>query len=267
MRVLRLRRGFQADHSSSSYLFYAADQPVSPEGQAVAHGFSSRAEVSQRTARYLKWGESQLSYSAYKALLSQHYDVMVSESYGWWSLMIAVPKTAEMQRVLAPFDDASGCDDLGLSVADYGQRLVVEVSCAFVDDGADFSYGHSDVLAHLTRLLARIRGEILAGNASFLRAVASFYGAHDEAEEEPVETESGAVTEEQLKQLRKAELQRECAKFGIDYLRSWTKDQLREALRTAASPSAAEEEAGGRSQPRQRLSAAAREILRSLELR
>jgi hypothetical protein len=118
MRILRLRRGFQADHSSSSYLFYAADQPVGPEGQAIAHRFSSRAEVGKRTARYVKWGESELSYSAYKALLEKHYDVMVSESYSWWSLLIAVPKTAEMQRLLAPFYDARGCDDLGLSVED-----------------------------------------------------------------------------------------------------------------------------------------------------
>jgi hypothetical protein len=76
MRILRLRRGFQADHSSSSYLFYAADQPVNAEGQAIAHRFSSRADVGKRTTRYKKWGESELSYSAYKSLLEKHDDVM-----------------------------------------------------------------------------------------------------------------------------------------------------------------------------------------------
>jgi radical SAM protein with 4Fe4S-binding SPASM domain len=35
MRILRFRRGFQADHSSSSYLFYAVDRPVSAEGRAL----------------------------------------------------------------------------------------------------------------------------------------------------------------------------------------------------------------------------------------
>ena len=44
MRILRIRHGFQADHSSSSYLFYAVDKPVSAKGQQVAHRFSSRAE-------------------------------------------------------------------------------------------------------------------------------------------------------------------------------------------------------------------------------
>ena len=52
MQILRSRHGFQADHSSSSYLFYAADHPVSAKGRQVAHRFSSRAEVNERTARY-----------------------------------------------------------------------------------------------------------------------------------------------------------------------------------------------------------------------
>jgi hypothetical protein len=56
MRILRIRPGFQADHSSSSYLFYAADHPVPEKGRKIAHRYSSRAEVDDRTARYLKWG-------------------------------------------------------------------------------------------------------------------------------------------------------------------------------------------------------------------
>jgi hypothetical protein len=37
MRILRVRRGFQADHSSSPYLSYAMDHPVSTAGQAIAN--------------------------------------------------------------------------------------------------------------------------------------------------------------------------------------------------------------------------------------
>src|SRR6516225_5271873 len=97
MRILRVRRGFQADHSSSSYLFYAVDHEVSKKGQEVAHRYSSRAEVDEHTARYLKWGESELNHQAFEALLDDHYDVMAEESYGWWTLMMAVPKTEEMR--------------------------------------------------------------------------------------------------------------------------------------------------------------------------
>src|SRR3954454_3286546 len=95
MQILRVRRGFQADHSSSSYLFYAVDHPVSAAGQKVAHRYSSYAEVDEHYARYVKWGERELPPEAFPALLDEHYDVMVEESYGWWTLMIAVPKTPE----------------------------------------------------------------------------------------------------------------------------------------------------------------------------
>src|SRR4051794_10285466 len=108
MRILRVRRGFQADHSSSLYLFYAVDHPVPAEGQKIAHRFSSRAEVDERTARYHKWGDSDLNPKAYEELLGAHYDVMASESYDWWTLMITVPKTPEMKALLAPFADARG---------------------------------------------------------------------------------------------------------------------------------------------------------------
>ncbi len=87
MRILRIRPGFQADHSSSSYLFYAVDRPVGAAGQRVAHRFSSRAEVDEQFARYQKWGESELSSDAYRALLGEHYDVMASESYDSWTLI------------------------------------------------------------------------------------------------------------------------------------------------------------------------------------
>src|SRR5438093_3572748 len=105
MRILRVRTGFQADHSSSSYLFYAVDKPVSAEGQRVAHRFSSSADVDEQFARYQKWGESELSASAYRALLGAHYDVMAAESYDSWNLLIAVPKTPQMTRLLQPFHD------------------------------------------------------------------------------------------------------------------------------------------------------------------
>ncbi len=182
MQVLRVRSGFQADHSSSSYLFYAVDQPVSAEGQRVAHRYSSRAEVDRRSARYIKWGESDLASGAFQALLTKHYDVMISESYSWWTLKVAVPKTPEMKKLLAPFRDARGYDDLGVDVDDYRSRLVVTVFCTFSADGGEFPC--SDVFKYLVKRLAKVRKEILQGNVSFLEAVASYYDAGEEEDEE-----------------------------------------------------------------------------------
>ena len=45
--------------------------------------------------------------------------------------MIALPKTAQTQALLAPFTEARGYDDQGVEVEDYGKRLVVVIYCAF----------------------------------------------------------------------------------------------------------------------------------------
>ena len=60
---------------------------------------------------------------------------MVEESYGWWTLMIAVPKTRMMQEALAEFDDARGDNDLGVDVVEYPHRIAVSVGCQFNNDG------------------------------------------------------------------------------------------------------------------------------------
>src|SRR5262249_30848123 len=149
------------------------------------------------TASYQKWGESELSWDAYKALLSEHYDVMASESYDWWTLMMAVPKTKETQALLAPFRDARGYDDLGVEVEDYGPRLVAGVHGMFDYEGPAFDY-EEDNLETLVDLLAEIRAEILQGNVSFLQAVAEFYGGFDE-DEEGEEDEEDEADEQPLR--------------------------------------------------------------------
>jgi hypothetical protein len=255
MRILRVRPGFQADHSSSSYLFYAVDKPVSAAGRRVAHRFSSSAEVEGRRAFYQKYGESELRDEAYPALLGEHYDVMVSESYDDWTFMIAVPKTPQLETVLAPFHNLDD-DFRRMDVHDYGQRLVVEVFCQFAGD-ADL-WEEDDSFEALARLLARIRHELLEGNVSFLQAVADFYGASADGEEDEPEEEAAAPPAEWTK----AQLQEECRRRGIDFRKSWGKEQLREALSTPARPG------GGapRGKPG-KLSRAARRIVDALEYR
>src|SRR5438270_11349508 len=160
MRILRVRRGFQADHSSSSYLFYAVDHEVSKTGQAIAHRYSSRAEVDEHSARYLKWGESSLSPGAYEALLDEHYDVMAEESYDWWTLMIAVPKTPQMRETLAPFAQARGYNDQGVEVTEYPKRLVVSVYWQFEGNGVNVADNYDgDPHQPSVHLLSNVRAE------------------------------------------------------------------------------------------------------------
>src|SRR5579883_2060425 len=237
MRILRVRRGFQADHSSSSYLFYAVDHEVSKAGQAIAHRYSSRAEVDEHSARYLKWGESSLSPDAYEALLNEHYDVMAEESYDWWTLMIAVPKTAAMRAILAPFTDARGSNDQGVEVQEFRKRLVVTIYCQFESNGVNFAEDYdSDPHEGLVGLLAKIRSELVEGDTSFLAAVAELYDGLEENEAgDDRATDSSTAPFEGMS---KAELQQACERRGITYRKSWRKDQLQEAL-IAAQPAPA----------------------------
>jgi hypothetical protein len=268
MRVLRVRRGFQADHSSSSYLFYAVDRPVSAAGQAIANRYSSSAEVDEHYARYVKWGERELSPEAFAALLDEHYDVMAEESYGWWTLMIAVPKSAAMKAALAEFVDARGDDDQGVDIQEYRKRMAVTVYCHFEGDGVEFLEGDfydSDIHEKLVGLLAEVRAELLEGNTSFLSAVAEFYGAFGDDEEDEDEgdesSEDRDETSASLDAMSKAELQQECERRGVDSKKSWTKAQLREALE--APRPARDRSTSGKGQPR--LSRAAKTIVGQLE--
>lgn len=261
MRILRVRRGFQADHSSSSYLFYAVDRPVSAAGQAIAHRYSSRAEVDDRYARYVKWGESSLASEAFEALLGEHYDVMAEESYGWWTLMIAVPKTPAIKEALAEFADARGDDDQGVEIQEYRKRMAVSLYCHFEGDGVGFlegDYYDTDTHEVLVGLLAEIRAELIAGNTSFLSAVAEFYNAFDEDEEEEAGEGSSPAA---LDDMSKAELLDECERRGIACRTSWNKSQLRAAL----APKPAARRGGGPKERPPRLSRPARTIVDQLE--
>jgi hypothetical protein len=226
MRILRVRCGFQADHSSSSYLFYAADKPVSALGQRIAHRYSSRAEVSKRSVRYLKWGDYSLSENAYKALLSGHYDVMVSESYDWWTFMIAVPQTTETKPLPTRYRDARGYDDLGVDVEKFGSRWAISIYCALDYNELAPEFADDDPMENLVQLLVAVRKEIMKGDFSFLDAVVKFYG--EEAEQHQAD-EHPQISHLDPK-LTKAQLEAECRRRGITVRKSWAKDRLRAAL-------------------------------------
>ncbi|MCI0335631.1 MAG: hypothetical protein L0228_20675 [Planctomycetes bacterium] len=247
MQILRARRGFQADHSSSSYLFYAADKPVSEQGRRIAHRYSSRADVGKRSVRYEKWGESSLSFDAYKALMADHYDVMVSESYDWWTMIIAVPKNAKTKMLGRQFADARGGDDLGVDVEQYGSRWAVSIYCVL--DHGSIALDHDDPFGYLVRQLVKVRKEITDGDFSFLIAVADFYGdSAGESEDRESDDDSPRRPDETL---TKQQLQEECKRLDLPFRKSWTKTQLREALQRRV---------GGTS-----LSSAARELLGCLD--
>jgi hypothetical protein len=260
MRLIRIRRGFQADHSSSSYLFYAVDHPVSGAGQAIAHRYSSRADVDDRHVRYLKWGESSLNPDAFKTLLDEHYDVMAEESYDWWTLIMMVPKTREMKEALADFSDARDYDGQGVEVEEYRKRMAVTVHCQFEGNGVEFATHIHEPHDKLVKLLAKVRTELMEGDMSFPAAVAEFYGALGDDEDESGD-ELADLSTSGLDRMRKAELQEECRRRGIELKTSWNKAQLKAALaeKSLTRPR------GQSGKPPRKLSRAAKTILDQME--
>jgi hypothetical protein len=105
---------------------------------------------------------------------------MVSESYDSWTLMIAVPKTPQMEELLRSFHDVDDGEFTRLDVHAYDRHLAIEIYCEFDYEGPAFSR-HEDSHEDLAELLVDIRAEILQGNVSFLQAVAEFYAKDSES--------------------------------------------------------------------------------------
>src|SRR5262245_49818749 len=87
MNILSCRRQFIADHSSTNYLFYAAN-PITKESRAVVSRLSSHVDVGSRTAEITYHSDfADLGDDRRKKFLA-HFDVEVRESYDWWTLSV-----------------------------------------------------------------------------------------------------------------------------------------------------------------------------------
>lgn len=84
MHILSLRRVFDADHSSSTYEFFALDR-LTPERRAAVQNLTG--ESARRHLRFHYRGEwSDIPSEWPDALLTLGYDILVSESYDWWAV-------------------------------------------------------------------------------------------------------------------------------------------------------------------------------------
>jgi hypothetical protein len=140
--------------------------------------------------------------------------------------------------------------------------MAVTVYCQFEGDGVEFlegDYWDSDIQEKLAELLAEVRSDLIKGDTSFLSAVAEFYHASEEDEDESSDDRDNPPAAK-LDEMSKAELQEECERRGMEYKKSWTKAQLREAL-VPKRPARPRSKAGTRPH---KLSRAARTIVDQL---
>ena len=89
MRILSLRRGFEADHSSSTYEFFALDR-LTPEQRAAVRELTGESPRRHLSFQYMgDW--SAIPHGWTDKLLKLGFDIMVTESYDWWGVYLSLP--------------------------------------------------------------------------------------------------------------------------------------------------------------------------------
>lgn len=204
MKILSIRSGFLADHSSTSYEFLAVDKPLKATARTAVRSLSSRVRPTARKARFVYNGEWSDLPGGWEPLMARYYDVMYSESYDWWTLAIAFDTTRKDLVAKLLQYEFRGVEDLGIDINYKNKRLVLTIHCRldpeylcyYTPDGDDmwFEEEYDDeegaafaVDDRLLDLIVRIRDRLKKGDCQTLYAVYDTYGRDedDENEDEP----------------------------------------------------------------------------------
>jgi hypothetical protein len=128
MKILSIRKGFQADHSSTSYEFFAIDKPLTAFERKQVSGLSSRARPTKRRVSFIYNGDWSDLPGGWQPLMKNYYDIMYSESYDWWTLAIAFNTNQNTIDQLSMFE-YTGRDDMGIAINGKGNRVIVTIYC------------------------------------------------------------------------------------------------------------------------------------------
>ena len=153
MRILSVRRQFIADHSSTNYLFYAAE-PLDRAAYAVVSKLSSHVDVDEQTAQITYHGDfADLGEERRKTFLS-HYDVEVRESYDWWTLSVMLEK-GKVSGI--DFSAYAVEDEASLTFEEIGDRIRLRFEGAHLDYSVAFGEFDEDAMEGLTELGLALR--------------------------------------------------------------------------------------------------------------
>jgi hypothetical protein len=199
MKILSIRKGFQADHSSTSYEFFAIDKPLTSSERKKVSGLSSRARPTKQRVSFIYHGDWNDLPGGWQPLMENYYDVMYSESYDWWTLVMAFNTTEEIIDQLSKFE-YTGIDDMGISVDVKDCRVIVMINgrmdaSILIDDD---NYGYHDYADdweeddvdsesddYLLNLLTKNREYLHKGDYRLLYGIMEKLGFKPEEEEEP----------------------------------------------------------------------------------
>ena len=184
MRILSIRQGLNADHSSSTYEFFALDQLTSEQREAVQR---LTGESPRRHLRFHYWGDwSNIPSGWTDKLLTLGYDILVSESYDWWAVRLSLPHREDLFWRIGRYECER--DGNGSAVRRVGERMIVYFGFS-MDYGAAYDAFGEDPFEGLADLFEEIRDELLAGNMGALRVMYDLYGYEEEDEGEEAEDE------------------------------------------------------------------------------
>ena len=127
MKIISVRKGFTADHSSTSYEFLAIDEPLNQEEINKVSSLSSRANPDNRAVKFAYNGDFNDLPGGWWPLMEKHYDILYSESYDWWLFAVAFSDSENQQEISRYAFD--GLEDLGVNIDIIEDRIIVSFSC------------------------------------------------------------------------------------------------------------------------------------------
>ena len=182
MRILSLRHGFEADHSSSTYEFFALDK-LTPEQRAAVQDLTGESPRRHLSFQYMgDWSDLPSGWK--NQLLTLGYDIMVSESYDWWAVYLSLPHDPGLLEQLAQYECDS--DGNGSSSDVVGERMILYFGMQ-LDYGAAYDAFGENPFRGLADLFKKVRDELLAGDLSAAWAMYETYGGGENGEPEPME--------------------------------------------------------------------------------
>jgi hypothetical protein len=167
MRILSIRRVFDADHSSSSYEFFALGK-LTPEQRAAVQDLTGESPRRHQRFHYMgDWHDIPSDWP--DKLLTLGYDIMVSESYDWWAVHLSLFHTPALMQRLHQYECDSDGNGFGASVV--GDRMILYFGMQ-LDYGAAYDTFGEDPFEGLADLFEDVRDELLAGDLTALSASA-----------------------------------------------------------------------------------------------
>lgn len=182
MQILSLRRGFDADHSSSTYQFFALNR-LTPEQRAAVQDLTGESPRRHLSFHYVgDWKDIPSGWQ--DKLLTLGYDILVSESYDWWAVHLSLPHAPALLERLQQYECES--DGNGFDVRVVGERMLLCFGLQ-LDYSAMYDAFEEDAFEGLADLFETVRGELLAGDLSAVWAMYQTYGGYADVEPDPVE--------------------------------------------------------------------------------